>query len=90
MIRKARQEDLEQIIEIIVRVKRLMMEGGNPQWDSDYPGEKEYQGDILKGELWLDEVDGLIRGFMTVNDSFSKEYDDVVWQTKLPANGIHR
>lgn len=90
MIRKATPEDLPLILNIILDVKRLMMEGGNTQWDSDYPGEKEYSKDIELGELWLEELDGFISGFMAINSSLSKEYNDVEWMTELPANGIHR
>lgn len=90
MIRKATPEDLPVILEIIKEVKRLMLEGGNPQWNSDYPGEREYSRDIELGELWLEEAEGVITGFMTVNDNLSKEYDDVIWTTELPANSIHR
>lgn len=90
MIRKATLEDLEKIIVIIRRVKQLMAEGGNPQWDSEYPGEKEYREDIKNGELYVEERDGTITGFMTVNAVFPKEYEDVRWSTSLPACTIHR
>lgn len=90
MIRKATPEDLPLILNIILDVKRLMVEGGNTQWDSDYPGEREYSKDIELGELWLEELDGFISGFMAINSSLSKEYNDVEWMTELPANGIHR
>lgn len=62
-----------------------MTEGGNTQWDSDYPGEREYSKDIELGELWLEELDGFISGFMAINSSLSKEYNDVEWMTELPA-----
>lgn len=90
MIRKALRNDLPEISSIITRVKELMKEGGNPQWDSDYPSEKEYSKDIECGELWLEDLDGTISGFMTVNNQLSKEYDTITWNTKLPANSIHR
>ena len=76
MIRKAIPEDLPLILNIILDVKRLMTEGGNTQWDSDYPGEREYSKDIELGELWLEELDGFISGFMAINSSLSKEYNE--------------
>lgn len=90
MIRKAAMEDLTEILYLIEKVKKLMSEGGNPQWNSAYPGEREYKEDILEGELYLEELDGAISGFMAVNNLFPKEYEDVEWTTVLPANGIHR
>lgn len=91
MIRRAIPADLPVIMQIIKKVKQAMLEGGNPQWDSDYPGEKEYAGDIQKGELFVDvDAEGRIRGFMCVNDNLSKEYADVVWKTPPPSLCIHR
>lgn len=90
MIRKAVSTDLEEIVCIIHEVKKLMIECGNPQWDSDYPGEKEYRRDILRGELYVEEQEGAIAGFVTVNAVFPKEYEDLVWTTELPANTLHR
>ncbi len=90
MIRQAKREDLPEILGIIGKVKKMMLESGNPQWDSDYPGEKEYSKDIEAGELWLEELNGIIAGFMTVNAELSKKYNNVCWQTELPANSIHR
>lgn len=68
-----------------------MLAGGNPQWDSDYPGEKEYAGDIEKGELFVEVNDeNRIGGFMCVNGNLSKEYADVTWTTPPPAFCVHR
>lgn len=91
MIRKAVSEDLPVILATIILVKKTMLEEGNPQWDSDYPGEKEYSADIEREELFV-EVDtrGGIRGFMCLNRDLSKEYDDISWETPFPALGIHR
>ena len=90
MIRKATLDDLEEIVTIICQVKQLMTEGGNPQWNSEYPGEKEYREDIRNGELYVEDSDGTIAGFMTVNAVFPKEYATVRWNTCLPAYTIHR
>ena len=91
MIRRAQRSDLPEILRIIGKVKQAMLAGGNPQWDSDYPGEKEYAGDIEKGELFVDvSEEGRIRGFMCVNGNLSKEYDDVVWKTPPPGFCVHR
>lgn len=91
MIRRAIPADLPVILQIIEKVKQAMLAGGNPQWDSDYPGEKEYAGDIQKGELFADiDEEGRIRGFMCVNATLSKEYADVVWETPAPSLCVHR
>lgn len=90
MIRKAVLEDLTEITHLIEKVKKMMEEEGNPQWNSDYPGEKEYRQDILDGGLYLEELDEKVAGFMAVNNLLSKEYEGVKWTTELPASGIHR
>lgn len=91
MIRCAKYEDLTCIIHIITRVKKRMLERGNPQWDSDYPGMKEYLKDIESRELYV-EVDDedRIRGFMCLNQDFPIEYRTVAWTTSLPCICIHR
>lgn len=91
MIRKATLDDLNAVLKIIAEVKILMNAGGNPQWNSDYPGEHEYRADIAREELWLEELEeGMISGFMVVNDQLSKEYRDADWSTPGPSNSIHR
>lgn len=96
MIRPALPADLPFIVQCIEKVKQAMLAGGNPQWDSDYPGEKEYAADIQKGELFVEVEEGedlekpRIRGFMCLNGNLSKEYAGVTWQTPLPAFCIHR
>lgn len=61
MIRRALPADLPLIVQIIEKVKQAMLAGGNPQWDSDYPGENEYAADIQKGELFVEVERGIER-----------------------------
>ncbi len=90
MIRKAKLDDLKKVVTIIRQVKKGMAEGGNPQWNSEYPGEKEYREDIRNGELYVEDSNETIAGFMVVNAVFPKEYETVRWNTCLPACTIHR
>lgn len=90
MIRKAEIKDLPIIVSLTTQVKRIMLERGNPQWDSHYPGEKEYKADVQLGELYVEEEEGDIAGWMTLNNCFPKEYEGVGWNTLSPANTIHR
>lgn len=90
MIRKAEIKDLPVIVSLITQVKSIMLERGNPQWNSDYPGEKEYKADLQLGELYVKEDEGNIIGWMTLNNCFPEEYEGMDWNTLSPANTIHR
>lgn len=90
MIRKATADDLPEIVSIIGVVREGMSKGGNPQWNSGYPGEKEYREDIFRGDLYLDVREEGLAGFVTLNRMFPDEYAGVQWTTGIPAGTMHR
>lgn len=90
MIRKAASEDLAEIMEIIKATVEEMKTYGNTQWDENYPQEKDFAGDISKGDLYVDERDGEVAGFICVNQVEPVEYEDLNWSSKEKAMVVHR
>lgn len=91
MIRPAVPEDLPDILRIVALSKKDMLANGNDQWDSDYPGEKEYAGDIAKRQLFVEtDENDTVRGVMCLNDDFPEAYEGLRWKTSPPSMCIHR
>lgn len=90
MIRKANTNDLKSIMEVIKLTVEEMKSYDNTQWDSNYPQSKDFEEDIKKGELYVDEVDGKVQGFVCVNYIEPIEYENLSWSSKDKAMVIHR
>ena len=90
MIRKAAKGDLAEIMEIIRETVAEMRTYGNTQWDENYPQEKDFAGDISRGDLYVDERDGEVAGFICVNQVEPVEYEDLDWSSKEQAMVVHR
>lgn len=90
MIRKAAKGDLAEIMEIIRETVGEMRTYGNTQWDENYPQEKDFAGDISRGDLYVDERDGVVAGFICVNQVEPVEYEDLDWSSKEQAMVVHR
>ena len=58
-IRRAKLEDLPQMLLIYQRARRFMKETGNPnQWKDSYPEEDLVKKGILEGKVWLCVAEG--------------------------------
>ena len=72
IIREARTEDIERILEIYDIAKAFMRETGNPhQWNSSYPDFNILEEDINKHHLFVMEEDSIIHSvfaFIIVGD----------------------
>ena len=90
MIRKAVKKDLAEIMVIIKETVAEMKTYGNTQWDDSYPQEKDFAKDISKGELYVDEREGEVAGFICVNQIEPAEYEDLNWSSKEKAMVVHR
>lgn len=54
MIRKARVEDVEGILQVLREAKEIMVESGNPsQWEVGYPSRECIEGDIRCGHGYV-------------------------------------
>ena len=76
---------------IFTDVKRDMISQGIDQWDEVYPNEKIIETDILNNHAFGYCADGVLMGYIAINEYFDKEYNDLDW--KHPDNRpliVHR
>ncbi|MCC0782178.1 GNAT family N-acetyltransferase [Clostridioides sp. ES-S-0108-01] len=90
MIRKANMNDLESIMKIIKSTVEEMKTYNNTQWDENYPLEKDFVSDIKKQDLYVEEVDGEVAGFICLNYEEPEEYVGLNWSSNKKAMVIHR
>ena len=90
MIRKARLEDLKDIMEIIKQTIVEMHSYNNNQWDVNYPKEKDFIDDIQKENLFAIEREGEIAGIICINKEEPAEYNELIWTLNETAMVIHR
>lgn len=90
MIRKANMNDLEKIMKIIKATVEEMKDYNNTQWDENYPSNKDFVSDIKKQDLYVDEIDGDVAGFICLNYEEPEEYVDLNWSSNKKAMVIHR
>ncbi len=90
MIRKATKIDISKIMEIITTTVKEMKLYNNTQWDENYPQAKNFSKDIETGDLYVDELNGEIRGFVCVNYAEPTEYRCINWHSSEKAMVIHR
>lgn len=90
MIRKAKNNDIPQIMEIVRDSISIMQAQSNPQWDDVYPSPTDFSNDIVAGTLYVYEVDSTIGGFACINQTETPEYASVAWSLPGRATIIHR
>jgi len=80
MIRKGKIEDTQSIMNII-KTATLDMESKNiHQWDEIYPDEAVINEDIVNGNLYVNEEDGIISALIVLNEDQAEEYGDLNWK----------
>lgn len=82
VIRQAKAKDIESIMPMIKRVIHVMNEQGSSQWDETYPTEQDFKEDLVRGELYVFEQTGKIRGVCTISTRGHEEYPLIQWSTK--------
>lgn len=89
--RKARKEDINEIIELYKKCVIAMGDAGNDQWDEEYPNEEVASQDIKEETLLVALYAGQIVGVVTMNHEMAPEYSGAKWKvdTKL-YQVIHR
>ena len=94
MIRKARPEELDRIMEIYKTAQDFMIATGNPtQWARNYPTRELISDDIAGERFYVDEEDGKIHGcfmFRVFEDPTYGRIDDGEWLSDEPYGVIHR
>ena len=91
MIRRAKIEEIPEILELTNACAQHMMEEGILQWNEHYPSELAFVRDISRDELFISEVDAAISGVIAITPLIDKEYVPVRWLTQTGNNlYIHR
>ena len=90
MVRKAAETDIPAIMKIVSDTVRIMASEGNDQWNDGYPLAQDFLADIGKGELFVEEQAGTVRGFACVNREEPAEYRPVPWSRQGSATVVHR
>ena len=93
MIEKAKIEDLKQIENIMESIKEEMRQEGNPQWGStedNYPSIDRLREDIEKNRMIKYVENNTIMGIMSIVEDLSREYDELIDNSKEKAYILHR
>ncbi len=90
MMRKATKADVEKIMKIIAATVEEMKLYNNTQWDENYPQAENFSKDIDAGDLYVDEHEREIRGFVCINYIEPLEYKGIKWHSSEKAMIVHR
>lgn len=90
MIRVAKRDDIDNIMEIVTLSIHIMNDEGNIQWDSTYPQKEDFLDDINSKALFVLESESNIKGIICINQTEPDEYKDLIWSLKSKATVIHR
>lgn len=93
-IRKAKREDLPQMLEIYRGARAELQESGcAAQWPDGYPQEELLMQDIARGNGYVAEEDGRIEAAFALiygEDAVYSAIEDGAWLNQLPYATIHR
>jgi ribosomal protein S18 acetylase RimI-like enzyme len=90
LIRLAVRENVATVMALLRQVVPLMQAAGNLQWDERYPNEAVFELDVVRKQLWVAEIDGVIAGMAAVTTEPELEYAQVGWDIEEPAVMVHR
>ncbi|WP_320051957.1 GNAT family N-acetyltransferase [uncultured Acetobacteroides sp.] len=79
MIRQSKKRDAAKLMAVVKAASSAMLAKGIDQWDEIYPNSDVLKDDIGKGELFVLEENGAIKGMVVLNEFQDKEYADVCW-----------
>lgn len=94
-IRKTREEDIEQVVNIFRQAKQYLKDAGINQWQTGpngYPSEKEVVQDIHNGTGYCAEEDGNVVGYACIVNMDDSSYHEIdgAWMNNNPYVVIHR
>ena len=91
MIRKATLNDIDDIIEMTKACAKHMISKGIFQWNEHYPNPTAFENDIYRNELYVLEIENIIRGCVVISTLMDEEYVPIKWLTSNKNNVyIHR
>lgn len=79
-IKKAKIEDIHEIMEIVKLAVADMHEQEVYQWDHTYPSKEIVTEDINEGNLYMYVEENIIKGFIVLNEYQDKEYEELHWK----------
>jgi len=95
IIRKAKPNDLKQILKVYEKAREYMRQSGNPnQWGNNKPRQELLESDIAKGELFVGENDSgeinFVFAFILGADPTYSYIENGNWLSDAPYGTIHR
>lgn len=91
MIRRAKIQEIPEIMAVAGACAVHMINMGIFQWNDHYPTAKSFSIDISRQELYVLIHEGRIIGMVALTDIMDEEYKPVEWLTKNKKNlYIHR
>lgn len=90
--RKATEKDLKTATALIEQAKVFLRENGVDQWQTGYPNEEAIAGDLQRGEGYVMELDGQVRGYACISFAGEPCYNELAgkWLSDLPYGVVHR
>jgi len=82
VIKKASEQDLEQLLAVVKSCGQNLIEQGIFQWNEKYPSKEVLLEDIELQELWKLEHGISIVGLIVLTENEDAEYQQVKWLTK--------
>ncbi|MNO34931.1 putative acetyltransferase [compost metagenome] len=90
-IRRARKDEIDEIMKLIAKCVQVMQAGGSDQWDEHYPNREIISLDIERGSLWVCEENNAVAGILVLDEHQSEQYEEIEWtETQGPHLIMHR
>jgi len=91
MIRKAKKEEIPQLLAITRECARQMISQNIYQWNDIYPSKKAFENDVLRDELFVLIIENNLIGCIVLTPKIDEEYLTVKWLTPNKNNlYVHR
>ncbi len=91
MIRKGNLEDIDAIMHLTKACAKVMIANGIYQWNEHYPNKSAFRNDVKREELYILEINNVVKGTIVISTFMDKEYIPIKWLTKNENNiYIHR
>ena len=89
-LRRANEDDLDALVQLVRRVVPLMQAAGNQQWNEQYPNREVFARDVELRQLWLAEEGDALLGVVALTLDQTPEYASVGWDLQQQAIVAHR
>ena len=91
MIRKGLSSDIDRILKITKACAIHMINKDIYQWNEHYPNKSAFKKDVVRGELYVLEIDQTVLGCIVMSTLMDEEYIPVKWLTPNQNNlYVHR